>query len=68
MVQIQKSRSGGGARKVGRDKKKGERYKLQGKREKNKIKKILHHLKNHPDDYCAIEALSLLDPLRAKRR
>ena len=40
-------------RKIGRYLKKCERYKLSHRREKNKIKKILKHLKRHPNNKSA---------------
>ena len=47
-------RGSGGRRKIGRMKAKCERYRLLHTREKNKIKKILKHLKKHPNNKSAI--------------
>ena len=46
------SRKSGGARKIGRNINSGQniRYKSEGRREKNKIKKAKKHAKNHPND------------------
>lgn len=49
-----RSRSG---RKIGRDKVKCQRYKISGIRERNKIRRIRKHLKFHPNDACASDAL-----------
>ena len=68
MLQKKKSTSGGGAQKIGKSKKKCERYKNQGKREKNKVRKVLRHLKNHPEDQCAHDAVKRLDPSQARPR
>lgn len=60
MPEGKKSKSGGGAKKIGRDKKKCERYSSYGKRQRNKIKKITRHLKNHPNDVLTKTALEKL--------
>lgn len=49
--------AGGKASKKGRNKKFCEVYRLEGRREKNKKKKLLRHIKKHPNDtvtqkYC----------------
>lgn len=46
-----------GCKKAGRMKKKCERYKTKLTREKNKVKKIIKHLKSHPASECALAAL-----------
>jgi len=56
----EKSKSGGGSTKVGRDKKKCERYKNMGRREINKMRKIKNHLKNYPNDKVAQGVLKCL--------
>lgn len=48
-------------RKIGRNKIKCERYRLQHRREKNKIKKILRHLQNHPNN---LQAKKRIEELR----
>ena len=48
-------------RKIGRNRIKCERYKLTHKREKNKIRRILKHLKKHPNN---LEAKKRVEELR----
>lgn len=52
-----KSGKGGGARKIGRSKVKCARYLSRHQREKNKNRRIKKHLKFHPNDKAAEEAL-----------
>jgi hypothetical protein len=49
--------------KIGRWKKKCETYKLSHRREKNKIRKILKHLKAHPNN---LEAARRVEELKLK--
>jgi hypothetical protein len=44
---MQGQRKGGGSRKIGRNKKKCERYRLEGRREKNKRRKQLRLQKKY---------------------
>jgi ribosomal protein S15P/S13E len=44
-------------RKIGRDKEKCARYRIQGRREINKIRKVRKHIRRHPNDIYAEEAL-----------
>ena len=53
MATKRKHRGGGGTRKYGRNKVSCQRYKLEGRREKNKLIKIARHVKNHPNDLMA---------------
>jgi hypothetical protein len=55
----QKSKS----KKMGRMKKKCELYKKSLTREKNKVRKILKHLKSHPKSEAAITALRRLNTI-----
>ncbi len=50
-----KSRKG---RKVGRNVKKCERYRLQGRRERNQLRKVSRHLRGHPNDGQALAWLT----------
>ena len=43
-----------------KDQPKRNRYLASGRREKNKVKKITRHLRRHPDDAMAVEALGKL--------
>lgn len=43
-------------RKIGRNAAKCARYSAEGRREKNKARKILRHLKRHPNDMNAVVA------------
>ena len=52
-MQKRTKRGSGGRRKIGRMKAKCERYRLLHTREKNKIKRILKHLKKHPNNLVA---------------
>ncbi|MBI2039919.1 hypothetical protein HYT18_02505 [Candidatus Microgenomates bacterium] len=47
-------------RKIGRNKAKCERYRLSHRREKNKIRKILKHLKKHPNNTAALRRIEEL--------
>ncbi len=47
---MNKSRSGGGARKIGRDKKHCQRYRLEGREAINRRRKVKKHLNSHPND------------------
>ena len=55
-------RGSGGRRKIGRMKAKCERYRLAHKREKNKIRKILKHLRKHPNN---LQAKKRIEELKA---
>jgi len=46
----QQSRSSGGNRKKDRNRDWCERYRKEGRREKNKLRKMKHHLNKHPND------------------
>jgi len=50
----------GSAKKQGRDKERCSRYRSQGRRLKNKIRKLMKHLKNCPCDVQAEKALERL--------
>ena len=54
--QGQKSKGGGGA-KIGRNRVECERYRAQGRREKNKRRKLQKHIKRCPGDLAAQKAL-----------
>lgn len=49
-------KSGGGAKKIGRNKKWCEAYILRRQRDKNKERKLKRHLKRHPSDLLAARA------------
>ena len=44
-------------RKIGRNAVKCMRYMIEGRREKNRARKILRHLKSHPNDRAAETSL-----------
>jgi hypothetical protein len=46
-------------RKTGRNKLSCLRYKLEHRREKNKLRRLLRHIKKHIADNCAIQARDL---------
>jgi len=48
-----KAKGGKKGRKIGRNKNFCDMYKLQGRREKNKKKRKIRHLKRHPNDLQA---------------
>ena len=58
MPVVQKAKSKG--RKIGRNARWCEAYRLQGKRMKNKIKKLRKHIKNFTEDKQAKAALKRL--------
>ena len=43
-------------RKVGRNNLSCQRYKLEHRRERNKLRRLNRHIKNHPTDRCAFAA------------
>jgi len=47
--------------KIGRWKKKSESYKLSHRRERNKIRRILRHLKRHPNNLEAARRVKELE-------
>jgi hypothetical protein len=49
---------GGGCKKLGRNKAKCALYKAQGRREKNKLKKLLKLQKKHFNDKCLQKAIN----------
>ena len=49
-MSYQRKKGSRGVRKYGRARTKCEQYRREHKREKNKIKKILRHLRKHPND------------------
>lgn len=51
---------GGGGKKIGRYKAKCALYRAQGRREKNKLRKLLRLQKKHPNDKCLQKAISKL--------
>ena len=51
---------GGGGKKIGRNKAKCALYKAQGRREKNKLKKLLKLQKKHFNDKCLQKAINEL--------
>lgn len=54
-------RKGSKGRKVGRDIDDCKRYRLSGRREKNKIRKLRRHIESSPNDKIAAKALSVLE-------
>lgn len=54
------SHGGKGGRKIGRDAAKCKRYREIMKREKNKARRLLSHLRRHPSDQCALDMLETL--------
>jgi hypothetical protein len=46
-------------RKTGRNKLSCSRYKLEHRREKNKLRRLMRHIKKHLADNCAIQARDL---------
>lgn len=54
--QHQQSKKGG--RKIGRNRVECERYRKQGRREKNKLRKLARHVRDFPNDEAARRALA----------
>ena len=48
---------GGGSAKIGRNRIECERYRAQGRREKNKRRKLRKHIREYPGDLAAQKAL-----------
>lgn len=55
-----KGKSSGGARKIGRSKKKCERYRAAGRREKNKLARLEKRLRKHPNDTACAKRIQEL--------
>lgn len=58
-----KKHSGGGSRKIGRNKIKCELYRTRHTRERNKVRKIFKHIKRHPNNLQAKKRLEQLKEL-----
>lgn len=61
-----KHRSGKKGRKIGRNKVKCDLYRKQGRRERNKLRRLRRHVRRQPNDWeakSAIETLRLENPL-----
>jgi hypothetical protein len=54
---LQKAKGSKKNRKYGRNKKQCEVYRNENKREKNKVKRLLRHLKKYPSDVATISHL-----------
>lgn len=55
-----KNQTKGGGRKIGRNKVECARYRAQGRREKNKVRRLARHIREYPQDEAARDALSRL--------
>lgn len=52
-----KKKKSGGQRKYGRNASKCDVYRRINRREKNKVRKLVRHIKRKPEDKCAVTAL-----------
>lgn len=59
---------GNGGTKLGRNKRFCEKYLLENRRVKNKIKKLIKHLKTHTKDRCSKSALDKLKEIEKSKK
>lgn len=60
LVGKHKKKSGGGAKKIGRNKVFCKKYELEGRRAKNKRKRLSRHVRRQPNDLSAQRLFKML--------